>query len=533
MIQINQLKLPVTHNEDDLKAAILKKLKIREEELLSFEIRRRSTDARDKASIYYSYVLLCHVTNEKNLLKRNRNKNITQVNIKKYELKPTGTVNLNFRPVIIGSGPAGLFCAYELAKNGYNPIVIERGKKVEDRMKDIEKYWETGVLDTSSNVQFGEGGAGTFSDGKLNTMVKDNMGRNREVLEIFANHGAPSDILYLAKPHIGTDKLIEVIPNIRGTIESFGGEFIFEKTVTDFEITDGKLAGVKLDDNSIIPCDIAVLAIGHSARDTFKVLKSRNFEMEQKPFAVGFRVEHPQEMINEDQYGKEYESKLDAADYKLIYHSPEGRTVYSFCMCPGGYVVNASSEEGMLAVNGMSNYKRDSTNANSAIIINVDTSDFQSEDVLAGVEFQRNLEKKAFELGKGKIPQQLFGDFESKKSSTAYGSFNSCHKGNATFADLHLVFDEKTNAIFIAAMHDFSHRLCDYDRFDAILSGIETRTSSPVRILRDEEFESNIKGIYPCGEGAGYAGGIMSAAMDGIKVAEMISAKYKSETEGN
>ncbi|MCR5271685.1 MAG: FAD-binding protein [Lachnospiraceae bacterium] len=526
MIQINQLKLNVSHSEGALEEKIIKTLKIDKKDLISFSIRRQSVDARDKNDIYYSYMIYCEVTSEEKVLKRNKKKNVKKIAPVKYDFKVTGTIGLKYRPVVIGCGPAGLFCAYELAKAGYNPIVIERGQTVDNRIKDIENYWKTGDLKPESNVQFGEGGAGTFSDGKLNTMVKDNFGRNREVLEIFAGHGAPSDILYLSKPHIGTDKLREVIPAIRRSIESFGGEFLFDTKIIDFNISDGKLLSVKTEDGSEISCEVCVLAIGHSARDTFEVIKKRGLEMNRKSFAVGFRVEHPQKMINLNQYGEKNADKMKPADYKLTYQAENGRGVYSFCMCPGGFVVNASSEEGRIAVNGMSDYRRDSSNANSAIIITVSPEDFPTDDVLAGVAFQRNLEEKAFELGKGCIPQQLFGDFEKRKVSESYGEFESCIKGKHRFAPLHELFDKDINESFVAAMHDFSHKIHDYDRNDAILSGVESRTSSPVRIVRDESFNSNIKGIYPCGEGAGYAGGIMSAAMDGLKVAEAIAKIY-------
>lgn len=529
MIQINQLKLPVFHDEWELEKKLIKELRIKNEDLLSYEIRRQSVDARDKNELFFVYTIIAKINNEDSFLKRNKNRNVSKAVIKKYKLDVTGEKSLKNRPVIIGCGPAGLFCAYELAMAGYKPLVLERGKMVHDRAKDIEKYWKDGILNPESNVQFGEGGAGTFSDGKLNTMVKDSVGRNREVLEIFHKYGASDDILYLAKPHIGTDKLKTIIPAIRKSIEENGGEIRFESKVCDFKTENNEIKSVVLESGEVIDCECVVLAIGHSARDTFKVLLDKGFDMEQKPFAVGFRVEHPQKMINLSQYGEKFADKMRPADYKLTYQSKSGRGVYSFCMCPGGNVVNASSEEGGLAVNGMSDYKRDGKNANSAIIITVDTKDFGSDDVLAGVEYQRRLERKAYAIGNGKIPQQLFSDFENKSVSLSYGEFESTIKGLSTFAPLHELFNEDMNESFIAAMHDFGHKISGYDRFDAILSGVESRTSSPVRIVRDKMFLSNIKGIYPCGEGAGYAGGIMSAAMDGIKVAEAIAAVYSNK----
>jgi len=526
MIQVQQLKLHVTHTEEDLKRKLLKTLRISENELISYKIKKQSIDARDRSELFYVYNIFCEIKNENTFLKRNKDKKIMPAKEKHYQITVTGEDKLCHRPVVIGSGPAGLFCAYWLAKLGYKPIVIERGKTVDNRSEDINNYWETGKLNISSNVQFGEGGAGTFSDGKLNTMVKDPSGRNAEVLKIFAEHGAPEDILYLAKPHIGSDKLKITIPAIRNHIIEMGGSFMFESTVTDFIIDNDKISKLIINDSAEIDADLAVLAIGHSARDTFKVLKDKNFNMEQKAFAVGFRVEHPQSMININQYGPNFADNMKAASYKLTYQSSNGRGVYSFCMCPGGYVVNASSEENMIAVNGMSDYKRDSGIANSAIIITVNPSDFPSNDVLAGVEYQRNLESKAYELGKGKVPQQLFGDFKEGIISSGYGDYSSNLKGQHEFAPLHNLFDEEFNKAFIEGMQDFGTKILGYDRNDAILSGIESRTSSPVRILRNDELISNIKGIYPCGEGAGYAGGIMSAAMDGLKVAEAISKKY-------
>jgi len=530
MIQVQQLKLHVSHTEDDLRKKLLKTLRISENELVSYKIKKQSIDARDKNELFYVYNIFCEIKNENTYLKRNKDKKITPAKEKCYDIQVTGAEKLKHRPVVIGSGPAGLFCAYWLAKLGYRPIVIERGKKVDDRYSDITEYWSTGKLNTSSNIQFGEGGAGTFSDGKLNTMVKDSSGRNAEVLKIFVEHGAPEDISYLAKPHIGSDKLRVTIPAIRNHIIEMGGEFMFESTVTDFVINNGSISKLVINNTDEIDTDIVVLAIGHSARDTFEVLKNKNFEMQQKAFAVGFRVEHPQSMINENQYGMKYAEQMKAASYKLTYQSSNGRGVYSFCMCPGGYVVNASSEDNMIAVNGMSDYKRDSGIANSAIIITVNPCDFPSDDVLAGVEFQRNLESKAYKLGNGKVPQQLYGDFKEGKISASYGEFSSNLKGLSEFAPLHKLFDDEFNKAFIEGMQDFGTKILDYDRNDAILTGIESRTSSPVRIIRDENLISNIKGIYPCGEGAGYAGGIMSAAMDGLKVAEAIAKKYSNKS---
>ena len=438
------------------------------------------------------------------------------------------------RIAVIGSGPAGLFCAYMLAEAGFKPVVFERGADVDKRQEIVEKFWETGELDTRTNVQFGEGGAGTFSDGKLNTMVKDKDGRGRKALSLFTTFGADSKIMYDAKPHIGTDVLRNVVKNMRQEIISLGGEFRFETQVTDI-ITDGSGALKALvADGEEIPFDMAVLAIGHSARDTFSMLKEREVSMQKKPFAVGFRVEHPQKLINLSQYGMENPKSLPVSSYKLVMNTKEGRGVYSFCMCPGGFVVNASSEEGRLAVNGMSYSKRDSENANSAIIITVDPKDFGSEDVLAGVEFQRRLEEKAYKLGNGKIPVEYYEDFKNAvdKEGTFVlandpvrfrDSFHPNTKGAYSFANVHEILPEDLNKSFVEGMEKFGTMIKGYNSPDALIAGVETRTSSPVRINRTENGESeNVKGLFPCGEGAGYAGGIMSAAMDGIKIAELI-----------
>ena len=429
--------------------------------------------------------------------------------------------------MVIGAGPAGLFCAYLLAREGYRPLVFERGKKVGERTEDVLHFWKTGVLDPASNVQFGEGGAGTFSDGKLNTLVKDPLGRNRFVLDTFVAFGAPEKITYENKPHIGTDILSKVIAAMREEILHLGGTFEFESCVTDIRVENQKIKAVEINHNTWMETEVCVLALGHSARDTFEMLQKTGLFMEPKAFAVGFRVEHPQKDINRSQYGEKYAELLEAAPYKVTANLANGRGVYSFCMCPGGYVVNASSEKKRLAVNGMSYSDRGSKNANSAIIVSVTPDDFEGTDALSGVEFQRRLEEKAFALGNGKIPQQLFGDYCENKKSTAYGTFPSETRGETAFANLRGLFSDEMEQSFIEGMHSFSKHIPDFDRNDAILSGVESRTSSPVRIRRDEVFEANIRGIYPCGEGAGYAGGITSAAMDGMKVAEAVIQKYQ------
>ncbi len=531
MIRIQQLKLPLEHDHFTIENKIRHTLGLSADTVFTYQIVKRSVDARKKPQLSYVYTVDVSMSGEAKLVKKLRKPNIQLAQPQRYHFPKPGNRPLHTPPVIVGAGPAGLFCAYELALHGYRPILLERGKCVEERRKDVLRFWEEGELDPSSNVQFGEGGAGTFSDGKLNTMVKDPVGRGKHVLEVFCKFGAPSEILFESKPHIGTDLLITVIRNMREEIKRLGGKIYFEHRMTDLWMQDGKLRGLtvasKLGEHRM-DADLAVLALGHSARDTFELLEKKHFVMEPKSFAVGFRVEHPQSMINESQYGANADMHhLPVAPYKVTANFPGQRGVYSFCMCPGGYVVNASSEEKRLAVNGMSYYRRDSANANSAIIVSVTPEDFPETGPLSGVAFQRGLEEKAFALCDGKIPQQLFGDFKEQRESYSYGSFESCVKGAAAFGPLHELMTPEMNRCFTAGMEQFGLRLRGFDRSDAILSGVESRTSSPLRILRDEAFESNWKGIYPCGEGAGYAGGITSAAMDGIKVAEAIASKYK------
>lgn len=531
MIRMQQLKLPLEHDHYTIENKIRHILGLSADTVFTYEIVRRSVDARKKPQLFYVYTIDVSVSGEAKLVKKLRKPNIQLTQHVRYHFPKPGDHMLTEPPVIVGAGPAGLFCAYELALHGYRPIVLERGKCVEERQTDVLRFWESGVLDPASNVQFGEGGAGTFSDGKLNTMVKDPACRGRHVLEVFCKFGAPAEILYESKPHIGTDILTTVIKNMREEIKRLGGKFLFQHQMTDLCIKDGRLCGLRVSGpqgERLMEAGVAVLALGHSARDTFELLEQRGFFMEPKAFAVGFRVEHPQSMINESQYGMGADmAHLPVAPYKVTANFPGQRGVYSFCMCPGGYVVNASSEKQRLAVNGMSYYRRDSANANSAIIVSVTPDDFPGDGPLSGVAFQRMLEEKAYAFCGGKIPQQLFGDFKERRCSADYGSFASCVKGNASFGPLHELFTQDMNRCFTAGMEQFGQRLRGFDRSDAILSGVESRTSSPLRILRDESYESNWKGVYPCGEGAGYAGGITSAAMDGIRIAEAIAAKYK------
>lgn len=540
MIRISQMKMPVAHTEERLIQRIAGLLHVGKEDILSYKIVKKSVDARKKPDIYFIYTIDLSLQNEEKIMrhassKRNGGVQIQVPDEKKYSFPACGSRKLKRRPVIIGTGPAGLFCGYFLALHGYRPILLERGKEVLKRQRDVEAFWEKGVLQPDSNVQFGEGGAGTFSDGKLNTLVKDKDGRNKEVLRVFVEAGAPEEILYEAKPHIGTDVLMRIVRHMREEIIRSGGEVRFESKVTDIGITDGKISEVTVNGSQRIETDIVVLAIGHSARDTFQMLYERHIPMEAKAFAVGLRVEHPRKMINKIQYGIEESEVLPAADYKITAKASCGRGVYSFCMCPGGYVVNASSEAGRLAVNGMSYSGRDGGNSNSAIIITVSPEDFENDSPLAGVAFQRKLEEKAYEAGQGYVPVETYGDFKyavtgliAKPSAIlrAYPDYKPSIKGMYRKAPVHEILPETLRRAFIEGMEQFDGILPGFADSGVYVSGVESRTSSPVRISRDETGQSVIRGLYPCGEGAGYAGGITSAAMDGMSVAEKIAKVY-------
>ena len=539
MIRINQLKLLPSHSEGDMRKAIKHSLKLSDEIEFEYTIVKKSVDARHKPEIFYVYAVNVNIKNqslENKIVKKVYNNNVMLITVNKYTF-PCTSISVNqendLRPIIIGFGPAGMFCALFLARCGLKPIVVERGQCVEKRLKSVNEFWNTNVLNINSNVQFGEGGAGTFSDGKLNTMIKDSSGRIAKVLETFVEAGADSSILSNNKPHIGTDVLCNIVSNIRKEIISLGGEVRFNTCLEGIGIQNNEVKSIQVRDTSEqnfkteqIECNTVVMAIGHSARDTFSMIHEVGIEMVSKSFAVGLRIEHPQDFINHNTYGDAIYKNLPVADYKVTYQAKTGRGVYSFCMCPGGYVVNASSEKEMLAINGMSYSRRDSKNANSALIVTVTPQDFDGVGPLAGIEFQRKLERAAYKEGKGSIPVQLASDFINNRISTGFGKVTPCIKGSFQFANIRNILPEYISQTIIEGLDNFGNFIKGYNMDDAVFSGVESRTSSPVRIIRDDNGESSLKGLFPCGEGAGYAGGITSAAIDGIKTAERIAQKY-------
>lgn len=536
MIRIHQIKSKPEEGEEKLKKKAAAILRVDEKEILTLQVVKRSLDARKKPDLFYSYVVDAEVEKEEKIYKKacsgQQAGNISLVKREPYCFPTERGEQKIKRPVIVGMGPAGLFCGYYLAKAGFMPIILERGKDVDERQKDVDAFWEKGLLHPESNVQFGEGGAGTFSDGKLNTLVKDKYGRNGEVLRLLCEFGAPQEILYESKPHIGTDILKRVVKGIRQEIERLGGEVCFESQMTDLGIKNNKIEYVEINKNRRLDTDVVVLAIGHSARNTFQMLYEKGIEMEAKPFAVGFRVEHDQKMINESQYGAFYADKLPAAAYKVAAKASDGRGVYSFCMCPGGYVVNASSEPQRLCVNGMSYSKRDSKAANSAIIVTVTPKDYGDCHPLSGMAFQRRLEENAYKAGEGKIPVQTYASFKEKvMKEKGCGQEKNLLipsvKGAYTYADITRILPENLNRDIVEGMEQFSRGIKGFNAPQTLLMAVESRTSSPIRILRGESLQAKTQGLYPCGEGAGYAGGITSAAMDGIKAAEAIAQNYK------
>ena len=523
MIKVRNINIPVDNDSYELVLKkVCKKLKIEDNKIKNIKINKKSIDARNKKNVHYVYELYVSLDNEQKVLKRNKSSDISYVEEKFYNFQIKGNKKMKHRPVVIGSGPAGLFCAYTLSEKGYKPLIIERGEPIEERIKTVNEFWKTGVLKGNSNVQFGEGGAGTFSDGKLNTLVKDKENRMKKVFEIFVQCGAPEEIMYVNNPHIGTDVLRNVVINMRNKIIEMGGEFRYNTTLTDIIINDNKIQKIVLNNNEELLCETLVLAIGHSARDTFKMLYEKGLDMHSKPFAVGLRIIHQQDMINKNQYGDFYKY-LGPASYKLTYRTKEGRGVYSFCMCPGGYVVNSSSENKKLVINGMSNYKRDSGFSNSAIVVTVNQNDFGS-DTFDGVKYQEMLEKKAYQATDGLIPAQRYGDFLDNKTSNNLSTIKEAVKGKYAPYDINKLLPSYINSSIKEGINYFDTKIPGFK--EGILLGIESRTSSPIQFYRDENYMSNIKGIYPCGEGAGYAGGITTSAIDGIKIFEAIATIY-------
>jgi len=549
MLRLTEIKLPLDHTEAALKEAILKRLGIAEAELLEFTVIKRSHDARKRSAIIFIYSVDFEISGgepaEQALLdKLKEEKHLSRAPDVSYHTVAAAPADFAVtgkaaRPVVIGTGPCGLFAGLMLAKMGYNPIIVERGKSVRERTKDTWGMWRGAKLNPESNTQFGEGGAGTFSDGKLYSQIKDPKHYGKHVIRELVKAGAPEEILYVAKPHIGTFKLVAIVEHMREQIEALGGEIRFETKVHDIDIDKrsgeqtGKVRGVILADGSYIASEHVVLAVGHSARDTFAMLHSKGVFIEAKPFSIGFRIEHPQSLIDLARFGSaEPNPYLGAADYSLVHHAKNGRSVYSFCMCPGGTVVAATSEEGCVVTNGMSQYSRNERNANAGIVVGISPADFtgsreQQTHPLAGIEFQRRLESHAFELGGSNYnaPVQMVGDFLNKKASGMLGNVEPSYTPGVLPTDLRTALPDYAISAIREALPMFDRQLKGFAKYDAVLTGVETRTSSPLRITRDDDsFESlNVSGLYPAGEGAGYAGGILSAAIDGIKVAEAVA----------
>jgi len=532
MLRLTELKLPLDHADNAIEAAVLKRLQIKPQELAGYSVFRRAIDARKKSAIALIYTLDIEVRGEAVVLKRlARDRNLSVAPDVDYRFKTHASGDRALRPVVIGTGPCGLFAGLILAQMGFRPIILERGKVVRERTKDTWRLWRKSVLNPESNVQFGEGGAGTFSDGKLYSQIKDPENYGRKVLTEFVKAGAPSEILSIAKPHIGTFRLVTIVEQMRQTIEALGGEYRFQSKVEDIEIDrrrDGsrQVAGVVLEDGTRIAADHVVLAVGHSARDTFQMLYDRGVAIEAKPFSIGLRIEHPQSLIDRCRYGGfAGHALLGAADYKLIHHSTNGRSVYSFCMCPGGTVVAAASEPGRVVTNGMSQYSRNERNANAGIVVGITPADYPGHP-LAGIAFQRHWEERAFDAGGRSYaaPAQRVGDFLARRASTSLGEVVPSYKPGVRPTDLATCLPDFAVAAIREALPAFDQKIKGFAFDDAMLTGVETRTSSPIRIGRDRTYQSlNTRGLYPAGEGAGYAGGILSAGVDGIRVAEAVA----------
>lgn len=527
MLRITELKLPLDHSEDQLQAAVVQHLGIAAGDLKSYTVFRRGFDARKRDDIMLIYTLDVEIAGADAVLARFADDpHVSPTPDTHYRHVAQAPKNLQTRPVVIGFGPCGLFAGLILAEMGFRPIILERGKPVRERTKDTFGLWRRREFNPDSNVQFGEGGAGTFSDGKLHTQIKDPHHYGRKVLTEFVNAGAPPEILYVSKPHIGTFRLVSMIEEMRAKIEALGGEIRFQSRVEDLLLEDGAARGLVLADGETLPADHVVIAVGHSARDTFRMLHARGVYVEAKPFSIGFRIEHPQSLIDRCRFGKHAgHPLLGAADYKLVHHCKNGRSVYSFCMCPGGTVVAATSEPGHVVTNGMSQYSRNERNANSGIVVGITPDDYPGHP-LAGIDLQSKLEKAAFALGGGTYdaPGQLVGDFLAGRASTQLGSVLPSYTPGVHLCDLSNALPDYAIAAIREALPAFDKQIPGFAMADAVLTGVETRTSSPIRIKRDERLQSvNTRGLYPAGEGAGYAGGIMSAAIDGIRVAEAVA----------
>ncbi|NTX28239.1 NAD(P)/FAD-dependent oxidoreductase [Burkholderia pyrrocinia] len=536
MLRLSEVKLPLDHPESALEAAIrarLAELGVAADGLLRYTVFRRAHDARKRSDIKLTYIVDVEVKDEAAALKRLAGKphcGVTPDMTYRFVAKaPEHTAFL--RPVVIGMGPCGLFAGLILAQMGFRPIILERGKAVRERTKDTFGLWRKSVLNPESNVQFGEGGAGTFSDGKLYSQIKDPNHYGRKVLDEFVKAGAPEDILYLSRPHIGTFRLVSMVEKMRASIHELGGEVRFETRVDDIEIDQGKVRSLTLSNGETLRCDHVVLAVGHSARDTFEMLHDRGVYIEAKPFSLGFRIEHPQGLIDRSRFGKFAGHKqLGAADYKVVHHCSNGRAVYSFCMCPGGTVVAATSEPGRVVTNGMSQYSRAERNANAGIVVGITPEDYPGGP-LAGIAFQRKWEERAFELGGGdyRAPGQLVGDFIAGRPSTSLGSVEPSYKPGVNPTDLSTALPDYVIEAIREALPQIDKKIAGFAMHDAVLTGVETRTSSPIRIRRKDDYQSmNVEGLYPAGEGAGYAGGIYSAAIDGIEVAQAVALSLTS-----